>query len=33
MDKKFSKAEKWYLLSDKDQITSFVKYNNQNLDG
>ena len=28
MDKK----KKWYLLSNKDQITSFVKYNNQKLD-
>ena len=28
MDKK----EKWYLLSNKDQITSFVKYNNKKLD-
>ena len=28
MDKK----KKWYLLSNKDQITSFVKYNNTKLD-
>ena len=28
MDKK----KKWYLLSNKDQITSFVKYNNKKFD-
>ena len=27
MSKKFSEAEKWYLLSNKDQIMSYRQYN------
>ena len=32
MKKKFSETEKWYLLSNKDQIISYLKYNEQKLD-
>ena len=27
MSKKFSETEKWYLLSNKDQIMSYRQYN------
>ena len=32
MKKKFSETEKWYLLSNKDQIILYLKYNEQKLD-
>ena len=32
MRKNFSETEKWCLLSNKDQIISYLKYNEQKLD-
>ena len=32
MSKKFSETEKWYLLSNKDQIMSYEQYNFEKLD-